>query len=85
MFISAAQQSDSVIHTSTFFFIFSITDYAWILNIVPCAVQKDRIAYPFYTKQFASANSKLSSFPPCSPPGSHRSVRCVMSLSLFHG
>ena len=36
--ISAVQQSDSVIHLYTFFFIFfSIMVYARILNIVPCA------------------------------------------------
>lgn len=55
-------------------------DYAWILNIVPRAVQEDRIAYPFYTKQFAPANSKLGSSLPCSPPGSHKSVLRVVSL-----
>ena len=38
--ISAIQQSDSVIHTYIFFFIFfSITVYHRVLNIVPCAIQ----------------------------------------------
>ena len=38
--ISAVQQSDSVIHIYTFFFIFfSITVYHRMLNIVPCAIQ----------------------------------------------
>ena len=37
---SAVQQSDSVIHTYTFFFIlFSVMVYPRILNIVPCAMQ----------------------------------------------
>ena len=34
--ISAVQQSDSVVHTYTFF---SIMIYLRILNIVPCAIQ----------------------------------------------
>ena len=39
MLISAVQQSDSVIHMHTFFFIFfSIMVYHRIFNIVPCAV-----------------------------------------------
>ena len=38
--ISAVQQSDSVIHIYTFFFVFfSIVVYHRILNIVPCAIQ----------------------------------------------
>ena len=38
--ISAVQQSDSVIHIYTFFFIFfSIMLYPRVLNIVPCAIQ----------------------------------------------
>ena len=37
--ISAVQQSDSVIHIYTFFFIFfSIMVYHRILNIVPCVI-----------------------------------------------
>ena len=57
--ISAVQQSDSVIHMYTFFFIlFSIMVYHRILNIVPCAVQQDLVVYPSYI-QFASANPKL--------------------------
>ena len=37
--VSAIQQSDSVIHICTFFFIlFSIMVYARILNIVPSAM-----------------------------------------------
>ena len=40
VFISAVQQSDSVIHIYTFFFIFfSIIFYHRILDIVPCAIQ----------------------------------------------
>ena len=38
--ISAVQQSDSVIHIYTFFFMFfSIMAYHRILNIIPCAIQ----------------------------------------------
>ena len=38
--ISTEQQSDSVIHTHTFFFIFfSIMVYHKTLNIVPCAIR----------------------------------------------
>ena len=47
--ISAIQQCDSVTHTYiyTFFFIFfSIMVYLRILNIVPCALQQDLVAYP---------------------------------------
>ena len=37
--ISTVEQSDSVIHVYTFFFIFfSIMVYHRILNIVPCAI-----------------------------------------------
>ena len=46
VFISAIQQSDSVIHTYLYIYVysfkkifFSITVYPRILNIVPCAVQ----------------------------------------------
>ena len=49
MLISAVQQSDSVIHIYTLFFIFfSIIVYYRILNIVPCAIQQDLVVYPFY-------------------------------------
>ena len=33
--------------------------YHRIVNIVPCAIQKDNVVYPFYIHQFASANPKL--------------------------
>ena len=47
--ISAVQQSDSVIHMYTFFFIlFSIMVYHRILNRVPCAIQSDLVVYSFY-------------------------------------
>ena len=46
--IFAVQQSDSVIHMYTFFFIFfSIMVYHRILNIFPCAIQWDLVVYPF--------------------------------------
>ena len=39
------QQSDSVIHIF-FFIFFSTMVYHRILNIVPCAIQKDLVPYP---------------------------------------
>ena len=46
--ISAVQQSDSVIHIYTFFFIFFvIMVYPRVLNIVPCAIESDIVVYPF--------------------------------------
>ena len=40
MLISTVQQSDSVMHTHAFFFIFfSIIIYHRVLSIVPCAIQ----------------------------------------------
>ena len=40
-------------HTYIFFFIFfSIVVYYRILNIVPCAIQKDLVVYLFYIYQF---------------------------------
>ena len=38
--ISTVQQSDSVIHTYTLFFILPIMVYPRILNVVPCAIQQ---------------------------------------------
>ena len=53
--ISTVEQRDSVIYiyiyvyTHTFFFIFfSIMVYHRVLNIVPCAIQEDLVAHPFY-------------------------------------
>ena len=46
--ISAVQQSDSVIHVYTSFFIFfSIMVYPRRLDIVSCAIQQDLVVYPF--------------------------------------
>ena len=40
MLITAVQESDSVLHIYTFFFIsFSIMDYHRLLNSIPCAIQ----------------------------------------------
>ena len=48
--ISTIQQSDSVIYTYTFFFIFfPIMVYHRILNIVPCAIPQD-LVYPLYNR-----------------------------------
>jgi len=48
VFISAVQQSDSVIHMYILFFtFFSIMVSHRILNIVPYALQQDLIVYPF--------------------------------------
>ena len=56
--ISAVQQSDSVIHTYTFFFIFfSIMAYPRILSIVPCAAQYDFVVYPFYIRSLGLADA----------------------------
>ena len=47
--ITVIQQSDSGIHTYSFFFIFfSIMVHHRILNIVPCAIQWDLVVYPHY-------------------------------------
>ena len=54
MLISTVQQNDSVIYILyiyiyTFFVtFFSILVYHRILNIVPCAIQKDLVVYPSY-------------------------------------
>ena len=57
MSISAAQQSDLVIHLYILFLILSsILFYPKRLDRVPCAVQCDPIAYPFEMEEFASAN-----------------------------
>ena len=49
MLMSAVQQSDSVIHiyTHSFLVLSSITFYPKRLDIVPCAIQLDLIAYSF--------------------------------------
>ena len=53
MFISTVQQSDSVTHIYTLFFIFlSIMVYYRALNIVPCAIQEDLV---FHLKIFSDA------------------------------
>ena len=86
VFVSTAPWSDSVIHTHTCFLkFFSILVYHRMLNLVPCAVQEDLIVYPSYTRQFASANPKLSTHPfptPASRPPWQSQV-CSLHLSLF--
>ena len=52
--------------------------YTRMLNLVPCAIQADLVAYPSYTQQFTSftpANSMLPvlSLSPLLPFGNHRS------------
>ena len=50
--IAAVEQSDSVAHMYTFFFIFiSIMVYQRILNIIPCGIQEDLVffMYSIYT------------------------------------
>ena len=42
-----------------FFIFFFIVVYHRILNIIPCAIQKDLVIYLFYIYQFVSANPKL--------------------------
>ena len=47
--VSAVEQSDSVTHMQTFFFILSfIKVYHRILNIVPWVMQQDLVVHPFY-------------------------------------
>ena len=55
MLISTVQQNDSVIYiyvcVCVYIYIytfFSILAYHRILNIVPCAIQKDLVVYPSY-------------------------------------
>ena len=64
MLISAIQQSNSVIHIYTFFFIFfSIMVYHGILNRIPCALQKVLVYnerfYILKKLKFATLNSKI--------------------------
>ena len=76
--ISAVQQSDSVIHRYTFFFIFfSIMVYPRILNIAPCAIQEDLVVYPisiYKSLPLLIPNSWSIPSPPSIPPGTHKSV-----------
>ena len=61
-----------------FFTFFSIMIYLKILNIVPYTMEL--IVYPFYTKQYASADPKLPLHPSSTPPtplGNHKSVLYV--------
>ena len=49
MLTSAVEQSDSVLHIHTFFFIFlTIMVYPRTLNTVPWAVRQDSVVYAFY-------------------------------------
>ena len=45
MLISTVQQSDSVIHVYSFSYSF-IVIYHKVLNIGPCAIHQDLVAYP---------------------------------------
>ena len=46
---SAAEQSDSVLHTDTFFFtVLTIMVYPRTLNTVPSAIQQNSIVYSLY-------------------------------------
>ena len=64
---------------------FSIMAYHKMLNIVPCAVQRDLVYSP-YTKLFASANPKLPilPFPTLLPTGNHKSVLYVFVSVSVH-
>ena len=48
-------------YINIFFHIFSIMIYRRILDIVPCAIQQDLVAYPSCMCEFASGNPKLPS------------------------
>ena len=50
--------------------------YPRILNIVPCALQQDLIAYPFSIQQFVSANPNLPLHPTTTLllPDNHKSL-----------
>ena len=79
--ISAVQQSDSVTHIQTFFFLtfFFITVYHGILNIVPCALQQDLVIHPsFISLHLLIPNSQ--SFPP--PPASPLATTSLISMSV---
>ena len=62
MLVSAVQQSASLVHVGTFFFIFfSIMVYHRILNIVACSPQQDLVACP--VKILCWPNVGLQGFP----------------------
>ena len=44
------------------------------LDTVPCAVQKDLIAYPFRMSELAATNAKLPIHPSSLPLGNHKCV-----------
>ena len=80
MLISAEQQSDSVIHIYTFFFIFfSIMVYHRILNIVPCVYSRALlfIHFLFNSLHLLTSNSQSIPLPPPLAFGNHKSVLCV--------
>ena len=82
--VSSLQQSDSVRHMYTFFFVFvSKMVYHRILDRVPCAAQPDLVVHPSYRQQFASAHPKLPVFPAPKPHPWQPQVCSLMSVSLF--
>ena len=56
------------------------------LDIIPCAIQQDLIAYPLQMSLFASTNPKLTIHPTSSrlPLGSHKFVLLVQEFVSFH-
>ena len=86
--ISAVEQSDSVSHMYIYilFHIFCIMIYHRILNIVPCAIQKDLVVYPLCIYQVAlltpTAYCVLSPSP--SPLATTHLFLCVHDSVLFH-
>ena len=78
--ISGVQQSDSVIHICTFFFIFfSVMVHHRILNIVPCAISRTLLFIHSLCNSLhlLIPNSQSTPLPPPLPLGNHKSVLYV--------
>ena len=65
------------VYTQAFFFLdcSSIMFYHKWLDIVPCAIQQDLIAYPLQMQQFPSTNPKLPVHPTPSPSATTNLLR----------
>ena len=83
--ISTVQQSDPVIYIFFFLTLSSIMFYPKKLDIVPCAIQQDLIAYPLQRQKFASCKPKLPVPPSPSPSllGNHKSILQVHEFASF--
>ena len=71
-------------YTYTYVLFLTLSSVMW-LDIVPCAIQQDLIAYPLKTQWFASTNPKLPVHPnyQTSPSPLATTSLFAMSMSLF--